>query len=180
MTLDASIQTVRALACGTSCQSRAQVPSQRRSSAELAEVLMTLLHRLLCLICLATLVTRLGRTQTLSRTETSTANSSPGGWLGREEPKAVAWRAYDAMLAHDRSAIPELIALASQWQPVSPQTYADGSQWPRLSSQQKEERDALTVVLDALIQLKAPVHSTALRNLAAEYTSPAAAPSMSR
>lgn len=141
MTLGASTHLVRALACGTSCQSRTRVPLLHRCSADLAKVLKAFLHRLLCLGCLADLVTGLGRAQTPLRTETSTANSSPGGWLGSADPKTVAWRAYNATLAHDNSAIPELLSLASKWQPLSPQTYID-SQWPRLSSQQEEERDA--------------------------------------
>ena len=122
---------------------------------------MTVLCRLLCLGCLAALVTAPGRAQTPRPSETSTANSSPGGWLGSADLKTVAWRAYDAMLAHDESAIPELLSLASQWQPLSPQSYID-SQSPRLSLQQEEERDAMTVVLDALIQLNAQVPAAAL------------------
>jgi len=78
------------------------------------------------------------------------------------------------MLAHDESAMPELLSLASEWQPLFSQTPSDDGRWRHLSSQQEEERDAMTVVLDALIQLKAPVPGTALRNLAENFETAAA------
>ena len=65
------------------------------------------------------------------------------------------------MLTHDGSAIPELLSLASGWQRLFPQTPSDDGRWRHLSSKQEEERDAMTVVLDALVQLKAPVPGTA-------------------
>jgi hypothetical protein len=130
---------------------------------------MNLLHRLLCLGCLAAVLAPFGQAQAPSESNGSTANSSAGGWLGREEPNVVAWRVHDAMIAHDGAAIPELLSLASQWQPLSPQTYSNGSQWPRLSAQQEEERDAMTAVLDALIQLNAEVPAATLRNLALDF-----------
>jgi hypothetical protein len=143
-------------------------------SVEWAEVLMTLLHRLFYAGCLAVLLTPCGQAQTSSESDTSASNSSPGGWLGTEEPKAVAWRAYEAMLTHDKSAMSELLSLSSEWQPLSPQTPSDDGRWRHLSSEQEKERDAMTVVLDALIQLKAPVPGTALRNLAVDFETAAA------
>jgi hypothetical protein len=135
---------------------------------------MTLLHQLFYAGCLAVLLAPCGQAQTPSESDTSASNSSPGGWLGREEPKAVAWRAYEAMLTHDKSAMPELLSLSSEWQPLSPQTPSDDGRWRHLSSEQEEERDAMTAVMDALIQLKAPVPGTALRNLAADFETAAA------
>ena len=76
---------------------------------------MAVLHRLFYLGWVALLLTPFGQAQAPSETETSSANSSPGGWLGKEDPQAVAWRAYDAMLAHDESAIAELVSLAARW-----------------------------------------------------------------
>lgn len=134
---------------------------------------MTLLHPLLCLGCLAVVVTPFGQAQQSSE-EASTANASPGGWLGKEDPKAVAWRAYNAMVSHDESATPELVSLGSQWQPLSPQAPSDNGRWRLLSAEQEEERDAMTAVLDALIQLKAPVPGSALRSLAADFDNAAA------
>jgi hypothetical protein len=128
-----------------------------------------LLYRLLCLGCLAAAAVPFGRAQTRAASGTSTSNSSPGGWLGREEPRAVAWQAYDAMVTHDGISIPKLLSLASQWQPLSPQTFLDDSRWPRLSAGQEEERDAMAEVLDTLIQLNASVPADTLRNLAPDF-----------
>jgi hypothetical protein len=130
---------------------------------------MTLLHRLFYAGCLAILLTPFGQAQGAPETERSGANSSPGGWLGKEDPQAEAWRAHDAMVTHDGSAIPELVSLASRWQPLVPQPISDDSARREFTMIQKEERDAMTVVLDALIQLKAPVPGTALRNLAPDF-----------
>ena len=135
---------------------------------------MVVLHRLFYLGCVAMLLTPLDQAQAPSETETPSANSSPGGWLGKEDPQAVAWRAYNAMLAHDESAIPELLSLTGRWEPLRALTPSDDGRWRDLSAEQLEERDAMTVVLDALIQLKAPVPGMALRNLAADFENPAA------
>ena len=130
---------------------------------------MTFLHRLFYFGCAAALLTPCGQAQVSSETETPSANSSPGGWLGKEDPKAVAWRAHDAMATHDGSAIPELVSLASRWQPLVPQPVSDDSGARELTMMQKEERDAMTVVVDALIQLNAPVPAGALRKLAPDF-----------
>jgi hypothetical protein len=50
-----------------------------------------------------------------------------------------------------------------------PQPISDDSAAREFTMIQKEERDAMTAVLDALIQLKAPVPGTALRNLAPDF-----------
>jgi hypothetical protein len=130
---------------------------------------VTLLHRLLCLGCLAAAAVPFGRAQMRTESDTSTSNSSAGGWLGREEPRAMAWQAYNAMITDDGASIPELLSLASRWQPLSPQTFYEDSRWPRLSARQEEERDAMAEVLDALIQLNASVPADTLRNLAPDF-----------
>ena len=135
---------------------------------------MTLLHRIGYLGCLAVLLAPCGQAQTPSESDAPASNSSPGGWLGKKDPKAVAWRAHDAMATHDESAIRELVSLASRWQPLVAQPVSDDSAARQFTMIQKEERDAMSVVLDALIQLKAPVPGTALRSLAADFENPAA------
>jgi hypothetical protein len=142
---------------------------QHRRVAKLGDVVMAFLHRLFYLGCVPLLLTPFGQAQAPSETETSSANSSPGGWLGKEDPQAVAWRAYDAMLAHDESAISELVSLAARWQPLSPQPVSADSPTRQFTMMQKEERDAMTVVLDALIQLNAPVPAGALHKLAPDF-----------
>jgi hypothetical protein len=127
------------------------------------------LRRLFYLGCLAALLTSFAQAQTVSQTDTSKARSSPGGWAGTEDPKAVAWRAYDAMLIGDDSAIPQLLSVASRWQPLMSPHDTDDPPARKLTAAQREQRDAMTVVLDALIQLKAPVPADTLRNLAPDF-----------
>lgn len=128
-----------------------------------------LLHRLLYVGFVAAMLAPYCQGQTLSDTERSNENSSPGGWVGKEDAKAVAWRAHDAMATHDRSAIPELVSLAARWQPLSPQPVSADCGARDFTMMQKEERDAITVVLDALIQLNAAVPASTLRNLAPDF-----------
>lgn len=128
------------------------------------------LHRLFCLGCLVALLTSFTQAQTPAQTDTSDASSSPGGWSATEDPKAVAWRAYDAMLTGDESAIPQLLSVVSRWQPLARKTLPGGSTG-ELATTQKEQRDAMTVVLDALIQLHASVPAYSLRNLAPDFGS---------
>jgi hypothetical protein len=91
------------------------------------------------------------------------------GWLRGDEPRLVAWGAHDALLAGDRSLIPNLLSLASQWQPL-PQAKADHTSTPLLSQEQIDARDAMTAVVDALIQMKVPVPAETLRNLAPDFS----------
>jgi hypothetical protein len=130
---------------------------------------VTLLHRLFYLGCLAALLTPFDEAQTISEAEKAAENSSPGGWRGQEDPKAIAWKVHDAMVAHDASAMSELLSLASRWLPLSPQPVSDDSEAREFTMIQKEERDAMTVVLDALIQLNAPVPADTLRKLTPDF-----------
>jgi hypothetical protein len=73
------------------------------------------------------------------------------------------------MLTQDGSATPELVSLASRWQPLAPQPVSDDSAAREFTTMQKQERDAMTVVLDAVIQLNAPVPADILRKLAPDF-----------
>jgi hypothetical protein len=126
---------------------------------------MSLLRRLLYLGCLTAALSPFRQAQALSEPHTLVSSSSPGGWLGREKPKEVAWLAHDAMVTHDGAAVPDLLSLASRWEPLSPQTDS-GS---RLPPEQEEERDAMAVVLDALIQMHVAVPADTLRVLAPDF-----------
>jgi hypothetical protein len=85
------------------------------------------------------------------------------------EPRMVAWGAQAASSQRDTGTIPDLLSLAGQWRPLTPESYTDGGGWPRLSQGQEEQRDAMAAVVDALIQLKATVPSETLRNLAPDF-----------
>lgn len=132
---------------------------------------MTLLHRLFCVGFVAALFAPYCQAQARSDTGRSTDDSSPGGWLEKEDPKMIAWRAHDAMVTHDTTTVPELRSLASRWQPLVPQPISADSAAREFTIIQKEERDAMTVVVDALIQLNALVPADTLRNLAPDFQS---------
>jgi hypothetical protein len=88
-------------------------------------------------------------------------------WLRSDDPRLVAWGAHDALLARDKSLIPDMLNLASQWA-NSPTPPADTRRKPR-SQEQIDARDAMAAVLDTLIQMGAAVPADALRNLAPDF-----------
>jgi hypothetical protein len=69
-------------------------------------------------------------------------------WLVSNQPRMVAWGAWDAGLAKDSGAIPELLALANAWQPGASDEKYDGEYLPA----RDDRRDAMADVLDALLQ----------------------------
>ena len=77
----------------------------------------------------------------------------------------VAWGAWDAGLAKDGGAIPELLTLANAWQPRASDEKYDGEYLPA----RDDQRDAMADVLDALIQMNVQVPATTLRSLAADF-----------
>jgi len=89
-------------------------------------------------------------------------------WLLSGDPRLVAWAAYDVLAARDRNLIPDLLALAAQWQPVS-RPVSDTSVPTELSPDQTDHRDAMLSVLDALIQMNVPVPADTLRALAPDF-----------
>jgi hypothetical protein len=91
-----------------------------RGSAGFAEVLMTLLQRLLRLGCGAVALTPCSRAQTPSESGALPSKKTIVGWLRSGDPRLVAWGAHDALVTRDQDLIPELLSLASQWQPLSP------------------------------------------------------------
>lgn len=89
-------------------------------------------------------------------------------WLLSGDPRQVAWAAHDALLARDRNLMPDLLALAAGWQPVS-RPVSDTSGPTELSPDQTDHRDAMLSVLDALIQMNVPVPADTLRALAPDF-----------
>jgi hypothetical protein len=89
-------------------------------------------------------------------------------WLRSGDPRLEAWAAHDALVMRDQDLIPDLVTLASKWQPLLRETC---TKWPcsELSDEQIDERDAMAAVLDTLIQMKVPVSTDALRNLAPDF-----------
>jgi len=89
-------------------------------------------------------------------------------WLSSEDPRLEAWGAHDALVTGDRTLTPDLLSLASHWLPISPRN-SDTSPQPQLSSEQKDERNAMAAVLDALVQMNVTVPAETLRTLAPDF-----------
>jgi hypothetical protein len=89
-------------------------------------------------------------------------------WLRGDDPRLVAWGAHDALLARDKSLIPDMLNLVSQWANV-PEPTADARRKP-LSQEQIDARDAMAAVVDTLTQMGAAVPTETLRNLAPDFS----------
>lgn len=129
---------------------------------------MSLFCRLLCVGCLsATLVPR-ASAQMPSATNALPPEATLESWLSSQDPRLVAWGAHDVLIARDSNLTPQLVTLASRWQPLSLQT-SDNSPYLNLSPEQKDQRDAMAAVLDALLQMNVALPADTLRNLAPDF-----------
>lgn len=124
-------------------------------------------HSLLCCVCLAVL-SACCLAQQSPGTADAPSEKTIEGWLLSGEPRLVAWGAHDALAARDQYLVPDLLSLASRWQPLT-STTPDSPKREPLSQEQLDERDAMAAVLDALIQMKAPVPAETLGNLAPDF-----------
>jgi hypothetical protein len=102
----------------------------------------------------------------------SSASTAPSektikAWLASGDLKMVAWGAHDAAATHDRKLVPDLLSLAANWQDFP--TIDDDGNPIALSQPQKDQRDAMAAVVDALIQLHADVPAETLRILAPNF-----------
>jgi len=129
---------------------------------------MTHFGRFVLSASLTVMVAGAGVAQTTSSASQVASEKTIQSWLVSGDPLREAWGAHDAMVAHDERLIPELLSLASQWQPLSRQV-VDESHPEELSPRQKDQRDATAAVLDALIQMKGSVPADTLRNLAPDF-----------
>lgn len=128
---------------------------------------MSLLRYVVCVACVAAAFVRCAPAQTPPSNEVPPSESAMRSWLGSGNPQQVAWGAHDALVARDRNLIPDLLSLAGRWQPL-PQPTSGAS--PVLPPEQMAERAAMAAVLDALIQMNAPVPADTLRALAPDFS----------
>jgi hypothetical protein len=127
---------------------------------------MSLFCRLLCVGCLsATLVAR-ASAQMPSATNALPPESTLESWLTSEDPRLVAWGAHDVLVARDSILTPQLVTLASRWQPLS---LRDSDTESYSSQTRKDERDAMAAVLDTLIQMNVALPTDTLQNLAPDF-----------
>jgi hypothetical protein len=127
---------------------------------------MSLFCRLLCVGCLAATLVARASAQTPSGTNSLPSESTLESWLSSEDPRLVAWGAHDVLVARDPNPIPQLVTLASRWQPLSLQ---DSDTEYYSSQKRKDQRDAMAAVLDALIQMNVALPADTLRNLAPDF-----------
>ncbi len=141
-----------------------------RSFPGFAKMPMTRFRCLLCIgsLSLAATLATDGQAQTPATVAKFPTEKTMESWLLSGDPRLVAWGAHDALLARDQYLIPDLLSLASRWQTLSRLT-PDASNHAPLSPEQMDERDAMAVVLDALIQMKVPVPADTLRILAPDF-----------
>lgn len=133
----------------------------------------SIMSRVLCLGGVAIMLAALSPAQAQPVAAGLPPESTIEAWLLSGDPRLVAWGAHYALIAHDENLIPELLDLAGHWQPLSDRT-EDPSSPTKLSPEQTDERDSMAAILDALIQMNAPVSANTMRALAPDFGNVAA------
>lgn len=94
-------------------------------------------------------------------------------WIQGDDPRLVAWGAHDAVLLEDEALVPDLLAVAARWRSQDPElTTAQGRK--ALSPEQWDQRDAMSAVVETLVQLQAEVPASTVRLLAPDFGNAAA------
>jgi hypothetical protein len=145
-----------------------RLPGIVRSRRIEQEAPMTLLRQWLCVACLAATAVPYSPAQTLSESEELPSQDTMESWLLSGDPRLVAWGAHDILVSRNQNLTGDLLTLANGWQPLSQQPSGSSPQ-PELSSEQKDERDAMAAVLDALIQMNVAVPADTLRRLSPDF-----------
>jgi hypothetical protein len=87
--------------------------------------------------------------------------------LGSGEPRLVAWGASLARTSHAENEIPALNALASCWKSLDASSPQGAFNNP--TPTQRDQIDAMSVILDALLQLNAVVPTTTIRKISDHF-----------
>lgn len=90
-------------------------------------------------------------------------------WLRGSDQRWVALGAYFAARNRDVSAVPQLTLLAESWQSLPPQEMDANGSYIRRSPEQIERSNAMTQVLDALIQLRGTVTAHAIEEISRDF-----------
>jgi hypothetical protein len=83
--------------------------------------------------------------------------------LSSGDPRLVAWGVHYALVAKDPRVIPNLIDVADRWEATLDSNIGEAD------SAQTDQHDAMSAVLDAIIQLHGTVTTASLRNLAGNF-----------
>ncbi len=90
-------------------------------------------------------------------------------WLQGSDERLVAWAAYFAAQNHDIGALHQLALRAESWQPLSAQESDDHGNFIPRSQDERERGEAMTQVLDALIQLQGTISPQGVERLASDF-----------
>jgi hypothetical protein len=129
---------------------------------------MKLFLDLLRVACLATGIVASSLAQASPDTVKFPTEKAIESWLLSGDPRLVAWGAHYARVSRDRYLIPDLLSLASRWQPLDREA-PDTSQPTGWTPDRIDARDGMAAVLDTLIQMKATVPADTLRSLAPDF-----------
>jgi hypothetical protein len=92
-------------------------------------------------------------------------------WVHGGDPREMAWAAVFALQENDASFLPDFASLAEQWRSLPHRNVLE-REYHRpspLTAEERERRDAMSAVLDAIIQLNGSAPAASLRNLAADF-----------
>ena len=129
---------------------------------------MTVSHALLSSLSLAVVTACLAQAQMLSSTAPLPSERVTESRLTGGDPRLVAWGAHDTLAGRDQALVPDLLSLAAQWRALPVDGNGNVSA-AALTQEQLDRRDAMAAVLDALIQMNAPVPAETLRLLAPDF-----------
>lgn len=83
----------------------------------------------------------------------------------------MAWAAVFALQEKDTSFLPEFASLAEQWRSLPYRNMLEREYHPLqpLTSEEREQRDAMSALLDAIIQLNGNLLAASAQNLASDF-----------
>lgn len=92
-------------------------------------------------------------------------------WVHGGDPREMSWAAVFALQEKDTSFLPEFASLAEQWRPLPHRNVLDREYHPPqpLTSEERERRDAMSALLDAIIQLNGNIPAASTQNLASDF-----------
>ena len=129
---------------------------------------MSPLLRFFYFVCLGIVLAAHSSAQNPPSASETPSEETVRAWLLSDDPRLVAWGAHYALITGSKNLIPDLLDVASRWQPL-PQPNHDSLKRTDLSETQIDKRDAMAAVVDSLIQMNVPVSPGILRVLAPDF-----------
>ena len=116
-----------------------------------------------------------GSRAALGQDDPATQEMMPSGdmiarWMNSSDPRVMAWAAVFTLEEKDTSFLPDFILRAEQWRPLPHRSVFDvESPVPSRTLKEHEERDSMSALLDAIIQMNGSLPEESLLNLAADF-----------